>query len=177
MLFKAKLIAIAFIGAFNAQAQSIGSYVQPASPENPNIPTTLFPTGTPLPKPGGSFYMLLDEPLPITPPTQEKRRVSRLSAGLAASFKNSAGDGPSVGFYRNAEHNTSVYAGYAWSWQIAGPVSVQMMVGGVTGYTSKSVSPLIMPSVALAVASNVALRLSVVAKEPKRAQLGLDFMF
>jgi hypothetical protein len=75
----------------------------------------------------------------------------------------------SVGIYRNSERHTSVYAAYTWAtadrmWAIS--------AGGVTGYSTGRVVPLLVPSVRIP-AGPVAVRLSYLAKAVKHGASGI----
>lgn len=69
--------------------------------------------------------------------------------------------GVTVGALRNSEGRASIYLGQTWStsdgrWSIT--------AGGITGYRSAGLNPLVVPSVALPIARRSAVRLSFLPK-------------
>lgn len=68
-------------------------------------------------------------------------------------------DGFTAGTYRNSECRQSVYIGQTFTHGI-----YSVTVGGVTGYTRRTVTPMIVPSVALPLADGVSLRLALAAR-------------
>lgn len=89
-----------------------------------------------------------------------KPGYNNVNPGVGLRWADAQGDGPVAGVYHNSERNTSVYAGYAWSWHVAGPVSAELTVGGVGGYKRAAVAPMLLPSVTYAITPKVAVRLS-----------------
>lgn len=89
--------------------------------------------------------------------------------GVGLRWADASGDGPVVGVYFNSERSTSVYAGYAWNWPIAGALSAQITVGAVTGFKRAPVVPMVMPSLAYARDKKTALRLSAIPPVGKMA--------
>jgi ribosomal protein S11 len=89
--------------------------------------------------------------------------------GLGLRWADAQGDGPVAGVYGNSEWRNSAYAGYAWSWQVAGPVSAQLAVGAVTGYKLAAVVPMVLPSLAYAITPKAAIRISAVPPVGKMA--------
>lgn len=65
---------------------------------------------------------------------------------LGAYYRANAGW--QVGAYYNSQRRPSVYAGLAWSYD-AGPASVGLLAGLVTGYRAGPVLPFAAPSVAV----------------------------
>jgi len=59
-----------------------------------------------------------------------------------------ARNGVTAGIYKNSECNTSVYAGYTFETRPYGPVRLGLMLGGVLGYNSFPIAPMVLPSVA-----------------------------
>ena len=100
--------------------------------------------------------------------------------GIGLRWADAAGDGLVAGVYYNSERSTSAYAGYAWNWQIAGPVSAQIVVGGVGGYKRAAVVPMLLPSVALRLTPVTSVRLSgspPIRDIPGFAHVSFDFKF
>ena len=165
------------LGAFAAQAYEANAYVQPADPNNPPVYGGKLPTGTPLPKPG-SDDVSIDAPAPVAP--LEERKQSKTGLGLSISFPNADGNGVTVGLFRNSERRLSAYAGYTWSWHVAGPISAELTLGGMGGYRRATIVPMIMPSISYAITPKAALRLSGVPPTGKMAGVvhaGFDFKF
>lgn len=109
-----------------------------------------------------------------------KAGYNNTNPGIGLRWADAHGDGPVAGVYRNSEWRNSAYAGYAWNWQVAGPVSAQFVVGAVTGYKRGTVVPLVMPSVAYAVGPKTAVRLSgvpPVGSIPGVVHLSFDYKF
>lgn len=105
---------------------------------------------------------------------------NNINLGAGLRWADSAGDGPVAGIYYNSDRSTSAYAGYSWNWPLAGPVSVQLMAGGVTGYRRAAVAPMLLPSLAYAVTPRAAVRVSfapAIALTTAVAHLSLDFRF
>lgn len=74
--------------------------------------------------------------------------------------------GLTLGAYRNSECRASVYAG--WTWEARrGRWAAAVTAGAVTGYTSRPVLPLLVPSLAVDVADKTALRLTYIPKTEK----------
>ena len=100
--------------------------------------------------------------------------------GVGLRWADAKGDGPVAGVYYNSERSTSAYAGYAWNWQIAGPVSAQLTVGGIGGYKRAAVVPMLLPSVALRLTPLTSVRLSgspPIRDIPGFAHVSFEFKF
>ncbi|AKJ28770.1 hypothetical protein AAW51_2079 [Caldimonas brevitalea] len=76
-----------------------------------------------------------------------QRDQSNVNPGLYAITDS----GWTVGGYRNSWRKLSVYAGKTWTLAEAGPVSLDLTLGAVTGYRTQKnkagVRPLLLPSV------------------------------
>jgi len=71
--------------------------------------------------------------------------------------------GLTLGAYRNSECTSSAYAG--WTWEARrGKLAAAVTAGAVTGYAARSVQFLLVPSIAVDVASRTALRLTYIPK-------------
>ena len=100
--------------------------------------------------------------------------------GVGLRWADSQGDGPVAGVYRNSEWRNSAYAGYAWNWQVVGPISAQLTVGGVGGYKRAAVVPLLLPSLTLRLTPFTSVRLSgvlPVGDIPGFAHVSFEYKF
>ncbi len=93
----------------------------------------------------------------------QQRRYESFNPGLYLRLDS----GATAGFYRNSYGRWSTYAG--WTWQTAGD-RFALTVGAVTGYPTRSVSPLIVPSVRFDLAGATSARLSLLPKTPGTAE-------
>ncbi len=89
-----------------------------------------------------------------------KAGYNNTNPGIGLRWADAQGDGPVAGVYYNSESSTSVYAGYTWNWQVAGPVSAQLTVGGVGGYKRAAIVPMLLPSATLRLTPLTSVRLS-----------------
>lgn len=81
--------------------------------------------------------------------------------GVYAKFSN----GLTVGTYKNSEcNNYSAYAGVTFEHAVTANVSVAVTAGVVTGYRLSPVLPLLVPSVAVDITNNTAVRLTFIPK-------------
>lgn len=78
--------------------------------------------------------------------------------------------GITAGVYYNSERATSAYAGYLWETAAYTPLQLQagLLVGAVTGYRARQITPLLVPSLSAALpATNYRARLTYVPKAEK----------
>jgi hypothetical protein len=79
--------------------------------------------------------------------------------------------GASVGVYRNSYRDTSAYAAYTWETTTR---LAAVTVGGVTGYRSARIAPLLVPSLRLPLPwPDAGLRLSYLPRAVKHGAAGL----
>lgn len=80
--------------------------------------------------------------------------------------------GATFGAYRNSECRASAYAGHTWA--TSGRLSFAITAGVVTGYRSRPVGPLVVPSLAIAIPGEGGhLRLSYLPRAEKGGASGL----
>jgi hypothetical protein len=72
--------------------------------------------------------------------------------------------GLTVGALRNSERRLSVYAGRTWH---TADGRWALTAGGITGYRSAALTPLLVPSLRLPLSPASALRLSLIPKPPR----------
>lgn len=70
------------------------------------------------------------------------------NTGIGVRIDSGALEGFATGVYDNSIRRTSFYLAREWQWQVAGPVSVGVLAGGVTGY-QWAVTPLLLPEAIL----------------------------
>lgn len=80
-------------------------------------------------------------------------------------------DGITAGVYRNSECRLSAYAGHTW--RTSGRLSFGLTAGLVTGYRARTVGPLLVPSAALAISNDAAVRLTYLPRAEKGGASGL----
>jgi hypothetical protein len=93
------------------------------------------------------------------------REMNDFNPGVHAEAEN----GVSVGFYRNSIRKESLYIAETFSLD-----SIDLTVGGVTGY-SKPVVPLLVPSVKFGLGDGWAGRVTMIAPIPKLTPLAFHF--
>jgi len=80
--------------------------------------------------------------------------------GLYARWEN----GATIGALRNSECRASVYVGKTWS---TSDGRLSLTAGAITGYTSRAVNPMVVPSYAHRLGGGAALRLSFLPRSYK----------
>ncbi len=93
------------------------------------------------------------------------------NVGVYAMFDN----GLTLGTFNNSESRQSVYVGKTWHYPLTPRLAASATVGGITGYGS-TVSPLLVPSLALELVPGLKLRSALLFKVKKSGANAVHLM-
>ena len=105
-------------------------------------------------------------------PLPNQPEFNNRNPGLYVVFSNQV----AVGTFYNSLRRQSSYLGYNLQLATYGPVSFDILVGGITGYPLAKVAPLVLPSARFALTHNVGLRVGFLPRTKVTGAYVVHFM-